>query len=249
MTARDSALWDAFARGDAGARDALLAEHLSLVHHVAGQLRRKLGATVSLDELVSSGTIGLANALEAFDPSRGLAFSTFAVPRIRGAILDQLRREDHASRGVRRKARDVSRARATLGQALGRQPTDKELAEHLGVDLDTLWRWQTDAEGAAQLSLDRPVAGEGSNDLAASLIPDGGDSIEDQIDREQQAEILRRALLELKEQERLVLAMYYYENLKLHEIAVVMNLTESRISQIRSKALATLRKRLTPQAA
>jgi RNA polymerase sigma factor for flagellar operon FliA len=95
-------LWQALARGDVAARDALLKEHLSLVHHVARQLSRSLAAPADFDELVSCGTMGLMSALDAFDTSRGLAFSTFAVPRIRGAILDELRRQDHVPRSIRR---------------------------------------------------------------------------------------------------------------------------------------------------
>src|SRR2546423_8607648 len=98
-------LWQALAQGDQTARERLLAEHLSLVHHVARQLSRTLAVRVDLDELVSAGTVGLMDALDHFDVTRGLAFSTFAVPRIRGAILDELRRQDHVPRSVRRKAR------------------------------------------------------------------------------------------------------------------------------------------------
>jgi RNA polymerase sigma factor for flagellar operon FliA len=137
----DSAsLWKAFASGDAAARQALLQENLSLVHHVARQLSRALAAPADFDELVSCGTIGLMNALDAFDASRGHAFSTFAVPRIRGAILDELRRQDHVPRSIRKKTRDISAARETLTRIFGRPATDKELAEHLGIDLPTLWR-------------------------------------------------------------------------------------------------------------
>src|SRR5213075_3213320 len=106
--------WRAFATGDVAARDALLIENLSLVHHVARQLERGLSNELDHDELVSAGTLGLMAALGSFDPSRGLAFSTFAVPRIRGAILDELRRQDHAPRSVRRKTRDISAARNAL---------------------------------------------------------------------------------------------------------------------------------------
>src|SRR6185436_17663779 len=111
-------------------------------HHVARQLSRALAAPADFDELVSCGTMGLMNALEAFEPARGLAFSTFAVPRIRGAILDELRRQDHVPRSVRRKTRESSQARETLTRIFGRVASDREIAEHLGIDLQTLWRWQ-----------------------------------------------------------------------------------------------------------
>src|ERR1700749_2702736 len=106
--------WKAFASGDIAAPDLLLTENLSLVHHVARQLERKLSNELDHDELVSAGTLGLMAAMNSFDANRGLAFSTFAVPRIRGAILDELRRQDHVPRSVRRKTRDINGARATF---------------------------------------------------------------------------------------------------------------------------------------
>src|SRR3954454_14971462 len=134
-------LWSASASGDDTARDVILSENLNLVHHVARQLSRSLAVEADFDELVSAGTIGLMTAVKAFDPRRGLAFSTFAVPRIRGSILDELRRQDHVPRSVRRKARDISRAREHLMRELGRMPEDPELALQLGTDVQTLRRW------------------------------------------------------------------------------------------------------------
>src|ERR671936_122499 len=144
----DASLWQALASGDHSARERLLTAHLSLVHHVARQVSRSLAANFDFDELVSAGTIGLMSALDSFDVSRGLAFSTYAVPRIRGAILDELRRQDHVPRSVRRKTRHIARARARLASTLDRAPGDRDTARHLGIDLETLWRWQADAEGA-----------------------------------------------------------------------------------------------------
>lgn len=239
-------LWDAFALGDAMAREKLLTENLNLVHHVARQLSKALAAPADFDELVSCGTIGLMNALEAFEPARGLAFSTFAVPRIRGAILDELRRQDHVPRSIRRKTREISQARETLTRIFGRPATDKEVAEHLGLDLGTLWRWQADTENAVQISLDQGATEQdGQPYLPPEALSDPHDhSIEDEINREQEKEILKQALMRLKEQERIVLTLYYFEELKLHEIADVLDLTESRVSQIRAKALSRLRTEL-----
>lgn len=236
-------LWNRYASGDASARDALLAEHLNLVHHVARQLSRTLATRVEFDELVSAGTIGLMDALENFDASRGLAFSTFAVPRIRGSILDELRRLDHVPRSVRRKSRDIGGAREALTRSLGRAPDDNELAGKLGVDLTTLWRWQADVESAVHVPLDRTSTEHDEYGHApAEMLPaDDSAAIEEAINHEQEVLILRDAILELKEQERIVLALYYFEELKLHEIATILELTESRVSQIRTKALAKLR--------
>ncbi|GJG86567.1 RNA polymerase sigma factor [Gemmatimonadetes bacterium T265] len=241
--------WARMAAGDIAARNHLITEHLGLVHHVARQMSRTLAVKADFDELVSAGTMGLMAAIEAFDHGRGLAFSTFAAPRIRGAILDDLRRQDHVPRSVRRKTREIHAARETLMRVLGRAPEDQEVAEHLGIDVATLWKWKGDIESAHQVPLER---GPGERDGAAPAPADvlaheeqkGG--VDDRINHEQEVAILREAILKLKEQERVVLSLYYFEELKLHEIATVLELTESRVSQIRSKALGKLRGQLAP---
>jgi RNA polymerase sigma factor for flagellar operon FliA len=239
-------LWRRFADGDEAARQQLLSEHLGLVHFVARQVARGLAVEVDFDELVSAGTMGLMNALEAFDTGRGLAFSTFAAPRIRGSILDELRRQDHVPRSIRRKSRDIGGARETLTRALGRSPDDKELAEQMGVDVPTLWKWQADIEGSVHVPLDRSPSDTDGRGVAPieSLSNEDEPGIDDQISLGQEVDLLRAAILELKEQERLVLSLYYFEELKLHEIATMMELTESRVSQIRSKAIGKLREKL-----
>jgi RNA polymerase sigma factor FliA len=237
------ATWHAFAAGDLDARDLLLTDNLSLVHHVARQLERKLSNELDHDELVSAGTLGLMAAMGSFDPDRGLAFSTFAVPRIRGAILDELRRQDHVPRSVRRKTRDITSARTRLAATLCRAPEDGEVAEALGVDVQTLWKWESDVEGAVRVPIDRPAndRGETHSSPLDLLHTDPSQAIDEQLGREQEVAMLREAIMKLKEQERTVLALYYFEELKLHEIAEILGLTESRVSQIRSKALGRLR--------
>lgn len=241
-------LWQSYHAGNDSARDRLLEEHLGLVHHVARQVSRTLAVRADFDELVSAGTIGLMAALEGFDASRGLAFSTFAAPRIRGAILDELRKQDHVPRSIRRKTREMSAAREAWMRAHGRGPDDRELAEQLGVDMDTLWRWQADVEGAHHIPLDRaPGERENNAPTPAEMLSSGEDSeIEDSLTHEQEVSHLKDAILRLKDQERVVLSLYYFEELKLHEIAKVLELTESRVSQIRSKALSKLRVELKP---
>ena len=244
-------LWTAYTAGDLAARDALLREHLSLVHHVARGLARGLAADADVDELVSAGTMGLMSALESFDLGRGLAFSTFAVPRIRGAILDELRRQDHVPRSVRRKTRSIAAARETLTTTLGRAPETSEVAAQLGVDAETLWRWQADVEGAVHLPLDRsPMERDGvATVFPAELLGNGEELADDRLTREEEVARLREALMCLKEQERTVLSLYYFEELKAREIAEVLGVSESRVSQIRSKALGQLRDVLAPRLA
>lgn len=234
-------------QADPAVRDEILTRNLPLVHHVARQLVRGSRMEVDFDDLVSAGTIGLINALENFDASRGLAFSTFAAPRIRGAILDDLRRRDHVPRSVRRKQRELARAHDALTARLDREPTDAEMAEEMGVDVEKLWRWRREAEYAARLSLDHPMDRQTGTGATPEEIMAGGvdgEAVEAGITHKEEVALLRDEILNLKDQERLVISLYYFEELKLHEIATVLGVTESRVSQIRSKAVANLRARL-----
>ena len=240
-------LWAKTSAGDDAARDAILRENLSLVHHVARQLSRSLAVEADFDELVSAGTIGLMTAVKSFDARRGLAFSTFAVPRIRGSILDELRRQDHVPRSVRRKARDISRARERLMRQLGRRPEDAEMALQLGTDVQTFWRWQSEVEGAVHLSLTSPTADDGMTVPArVEFLSNDEEATDERLSRESEVAVLREAILRLNDQERTVLSLYYFEELKSADIADVLGISESRVSQIRSKALGRLRAELTP---
>jgi len=238
-------LWHCFLSGDLSARDQLVAQNLGLVYHTVRQVAASLPADVDFDELVSAGTLGLLSAIDHFDPELGHAFSTFAIPRVRGAILDELRRRDEVPRSVRRKHRELTRTREELSRTLGRPPKDRETAAHLGIDLETLRHWETDTVAARAVSLDTPASGD-EEDAPANVQPSEDPTIEDQLTREQEVALVREALRNLTYQERTVIALYYYEEMKLHEIADTLGLTESRISQIRSKALGKLRAEVRP---
>ncbi len=234
--------WDSPEAGeDIAARNATLVPHLRLVKHVASQVMRSTPADLDFDDLVGAGTIGLMHAADSFDPSRGLAFSTFAAPRIRGSILDDLRRRDHASRSQRRKQRSLARTREQLSSTLERTASDIEVAKELDIDLNTLWQWEREGEHTARLSLAQPVDQEEGPTLEETILGEDGQDIEHRVNAKQEIQLMRDAILGLKEQERTVLSLYYFEELKLHEIATVLGVTESRVSQIRSKALASLR--------
>ena len=232
---------------DTDARDALLHDNLSLVHHVARKLLRRLADDADLDELVSAGTLGLMSAAESFDPSRGLAFSTFAVPRIRGAMLDELRRQDHVPRSVRRKTREMGQARESLMHALGRAPSNDELAGALGVDRETLFRWSADVENAVHLPLDGHTrVTQDESPTRAELLGSDVELPDERMTREEQVTALRDAMLELDDQQRTVLALYYFENLRSREIGELLGVSESRVSQVRARALGVLRAALSP---
>jgi RNA polymerase sigma factor for flagellar operon FliA len=245
------ALWQRYrATGDPEARTQLLDRYVRLVYHVA----RRIGARtpfVETDELASAGSLGLVRALESFDLSRGLAFSTYAVSRIRGAILDELRSRDWTPRSVRAKARRMAEITGMLEQKLDRAPEPREIAAALGIDLPTYWDWRGAVDGNVVVSLD------GSNSspqghwlrleevLTDATAPLPGDAL---VELQQVAGV-REAMGRLPEKERTVLALYYYEELTLLEIAEILHVTESRISQIRSQALRRLRELLTNDAA
>src|SRR5690348_15365128 len=210
MDSRPSAPRTGVDTGDNATRDALLRENLSLVHHVARKLARRLADDADVDELVSAGTLGLMSAAESFDPGRGLAFSTFAVPRIRGAMLDELRRQDHVPRSVRRKTREMGQARESLMHTLGRNPSSDELAGALGVDRETLFRWTADVETAVHLPLDgHGRAAQDERPTRAELLGSDVELPDERITREEQVAALRDAMLGLDDQQRTVLALYY----------------------------------------
>jgi RNA polymerase sigma factor for flagellar operon FliA len=224
-------------------RQKLIGEHLGLVYHVARQLCRAKQMEVELDELVSAGTIGLIEAFNNFDTSRGLAFSTFAAPRIRGAMLDELRRQDHVPRSVRRRARELNTATETLTRRLGRTPDQGQLADAMGVDLHTLFRMQAESDHGRFIPLERTTEGtpSGSRIPMEHLIAATEEEVDDRLTLSQEIEKMREALVDLPEQERNVLGLYYFEELKLSEIAAILGVSESRVSQIRAKAISRLR--------
>lgn len=244
MTPLTQTLWTRYrASGDPEARKQLLDQYLGLVHHIARQLSARVGSAVELDDLVSSGTLGLVLALESFDPDRGLAFSTYATPRIRGAMLDELRSCDWVPRSVRSKRRQVTHVVEMLECRLGRPPEPEEIAAALNIPLEKYWRWQEDIEGAVLVSFDTStVQKRGSTANLDEILGDPRlQEPTDSLTKEEEVATVRGAIADLPEKERTVLALYYYEEMTLRQIADVLHLTESRISQIRSQALNRLR--------
>jgi len=219
--------------------------HLRLVYHLARVLVRSRGVTVAVEELVGAGTLGLIQALANYDASRGLAFTTYAAPRIRGAMLDELRRMDHVPRSVRRRARAVTRATDTLTGALGTSPNAQQLAAHLAIDRATLWRWQRDGTAARSVPFALSGPDHGAAGAREEHVEDAaGEALDDALTQEQELVAMQAAIRTLGSRERTVLTLYYYEELRLHQIAEVLGVTESRVSQIRTQAIARLREQL-----
>jgi RNA polymerase sigma factor for flagellar operon FliA len=240
-------LWVHYRRHrDEATRLLLLDQYLGLVHRAARDLAKQVPHGLDLEELVSAGTVGLVQALESFEPERGLAFSTFAVPRIRGAILDDLRRWEWAPRSAREHRKELDRCRADLERRLQRRAEDHEVAADLGIDLDTYQVWLQDAKGPVMVSLDDPSpTHEGSmlrlhETIADPAAPEPGGNRQAGEDLVQ----LHDAFLELPAKDQLIISLYYFEHLTLKQIGSMLRITESRVCQIHNRTLKRLRARI-----
>jgi RNA polymerase sigma factor for flagellar operon FliA len=245
-------LWRRYKQhGDERARERLVVAYSPLVKFIAGRMASGLPAHVEESDLISYGLLGLIGAIERYEPEREIKFETFAVARVKGAIIDELRSLDWVPRSVRAKARDVERAHAKLEGELQRAPTDEEMAAKLEMTVPELHTALLEIANSSVLALD---------DLWTFADPDGGggqisilDTIHDpkavDPEREAQSAELKDQLADviesLPDRERLVIALYYYENLTLREIGEVLGVTESRVSQLHTKAVLGLRSRFS----
>ncbi|MHB8926030.1 MAG: FliA/WhiG family RNA polymerase sigma factor [Bacillota bacterium] len=243
-------LWTLYKKGkDLRAREELILNYASLVKYIAGRLAMGMPPNVELDDLISYGIFGLIDAIEKFDPERGVKFETYAIARIKGAILDGLRAFDWAPHSLRQKARELERAYGDLEAKLGRSVSDEEVAGHLGISLEQLQGRLAGVSSLALLSLDDLWPNEGFGDGLVrpldTIIDDNSPDPVAFVVFEEKKALLAEAIDKLPEKERLVVALYYYEGLTAKEISQVMNLSQSRISQLHSKAILRLRGRLS----
>jgi RNA polymerase sigma factor for flagellar operon FliA len=226
-------------------RDELVQRHIGLVHYLARRLHATLADDADLDELVSAGLGGLLAAAEGFEPERGLAFSTYAATRIRGAMLDELRRVDALTRAGRARARRMEQVRDSLVQALHRPPTAHEVAEALHIDVTDLFAWEQETVDRIPLSLDANAGPDVDTPSRQDRIPSIDPDLDLELDRERERERLRDALHTLDRDALEVLVLSFFEDRPLREIAPRIGVTESGVSRIRARALRQLRARLT----
>ena len=217
---------------EAGLRNRLVLQYAPLVKYVAGRLRTRMPDSVDPDDLVSDGVLGLMDAIERFEPARGLSFQTFAVPRIRGAIIDGMRSMDFVPRSVRDKLRAVQRAQVLLEERLGRVPEDTEVAREIGIPVQQLRDLSRQAN-SNHASLD-------DFDLADEL----SSAADHQVEQGDVNASLMRVVDQLAERDQVIIALYYFEGLTLAEIGQVLGVTESRVSQVHRRATTTLREKL-----
>ena len=227
---------------DATAREWLVVHYASLIKFVAGRLAAGLPKRVDTGDLISAGVFGLMNAIDRFDPAQGVKFETYAIPRIRGSILDSLRALDWVPRSVRSRSRSIETAISDLEHELGRSPSDAEIATKLGIDEEELQKWLSDVAAGSVGPLDHVVADNTATDTHSSMHRDTSpDAV---VEADELRKVMRQEMKKLPERERTVLVLYYEENLTLGEIGDVLGVTESRVSQIHTKAVLQMRARL-----
>ena len=249
MTEQDlNEMWTEYVTGRSLAiRDSLIENYLYLVRYVAGKMSMSVPPSVEIDDLVSSGVVGLMDAIEKYDPKRDTKFETYAVSRIRGAIVDDLRSLDWVPRSVRRKARMLEDAYSNLESELHRPASDQEVSDRLNVSADELRTMTEEVASAGLLSLDDFVGnqdGERTTRVIDLVCSKNTDSPSAMIELEEMREVLAQSILNLPDKERTVLALYYYEDMTLKEIGRTLGVSESRISQIHTKAMLRLKGRL-----
>ncbi len=236
-------IWVRFHVGERGARDELVARYAPLVKYVIARMAISLPAAMDSDDVLSAGTVGLLQAIDRFEPDQGVRFETYALQRIRGAIIDTIRSLSRLSRGARRRARLLDETTAALAQTLGRAPSQEELARELGVDMRELGRMLLESAHVV-VSLDGAIHGDDDGEVPSlgDLLHDPDEAGTDEVvEGNELVERLRGAIAALPPRVRLVLSLYYHEELTLKEIGRVIEVSESRVSQIHTAAVMTLR--------
>lgn len=246
-----AALWQGFRETqDPSLKEALIKRYIHLVRQVAGRMRPCLPSHLAKDELEGAGIMGLLTAVEGFDPDYGVGFSTYAQPRIKGAILDELRKMDPLPRSVRQKTKEIENAFATLEQRLGRQPEDEDVAAYLGISLDAYYEKLGEGNGFYLFSLDEPRSAWGEDEQEPVTNPMANPSTEgfprELLVKERQ-HVLGRLVDSLPHEEKMVIGLYYQEGLTMKEVGTVLEVSESRVSQLHSSAVLRLRARLRNQ--
>lgn len=224
---------------------ALFVKHFPLVRKIVNSMRKKLPSYADLDELISVGVYGLADAISKFDPSREQKFSAYASTRIRGSIIDELRDLDYMSRSARNDSKNVEKLREELEQSLGRKPNDAELRNRMGVSQKQFDKIMRRTQTFSFVSINEPLqngdSDSASGGISRSIADENSPSAKEELEKKEMAQNLRTRMSELPERQRTVLQRYYFDEKKLGEIAKEFGLTEARICQIHAQALSSLR--------
>lgn len=222
-------------------RNEIVLKNLGLVRACALSLRNTFIKYGDVDDVVNEGVIALMEAIDSFDPAKGAKFETYASLKVRGAIIDYVRRQDWVPRPVRKFARDLDKANSILYNQYNRAPTNGELAEYLGMSEDKLLRGMTDAANAVTLSFEELLYEDNFEDA-----PTANDGTDSRLLREERRRVIADAISSLREKERQVITLYYYKSMKYSDIAKVIGVSESRVCQINTKAMLALKAALEP---
>lgn len=242
---KDMSIWkDYRSTRSTESRNTIIKRHLKLVSYISSKTAASLPPHIEVTDLESVGILGLMNAIERYDPDKGIAFETFAKMRIYGAIMDELRALDWIPRSIRQKAKQIDTALRTLDQRLGRTPTEAELADYLKISVPEYQKMAKDVSSTTLLSLEQIYSSDsssGSMTLLDVLEATNADDPMEALEEEELKKEMASAIDRLPDREKLIVALYYYEELTLKEIGRILSLSESRISQIHTKTIAKLR--------
>ncbi|NCB39014.1 MAG: RNA polymerase sigma factor WhiG [Erysipelotrichia bacterium] len=243
----DQKLWEQYnINHDQRIKDALIMKYASFVKYVAGRIAVNLPSNVEFDDLVSYGILGLIDAIDKYDSERNVKFKTYAKTRIRGAIFDELRVLDWTPRSIRQKARKLEKAYAKLEGKLGRDAKDEEIAEYLNIDISELHKLFDETKKSLLLSLDEIFYDDEEGSSRFDFIEDQkSDNPQSKIEEAEAKKILADAISKLSDRERMVITLYYYEELTSKEIGKILGVSDSRVSQLHTKAILRLRGRLS----
>ena len=237
--------WEAYNKTkDPEARERLILEYLPIVKIVAGRLAVRFHGHVEMDDLVSYGIFGLIDAIDKFDHDKGVKFETYASLRIRGSIIDNIRRLDWVPRALRQDSKKLDAVYSELESSLGREPKDEEVAAKLGVSVDEVHEMIKKSQLVSFISLDDFTEQSHEHKRAVSIADGDHNEPESELLKSEAGEMIASAIEKLTEKERIVVTLYYYEELTLKEISKILKVTESRVSQIHSKAIFKLKNRL-----
>lgn len=236
-------IWQDFAKGKNPAlRDRLMVKYLGLVHYVVNKLFKTMPLSVDREDLVNIGVIGLSEAMDRYDPYFGIKFETYAIPRIRGAIIDELRKQDWIPRSLRSKSNKIRKAVEELEQSCHGNVSDQKVASYLGISEDEYYYWQSQLKQTAMMSLDKPNPNYDDHNLYEAIEDKTTNNPVENIEDDEMKKLLAKIIKKLPEKARLAITLYYYEKLTFKEIGNILNVSESRISQIHSETIDRMRR-------
>lgn len=242
---RQQELWKKYSETkDQSIKEQLILEYADLVKYVAGRLSIYFGSNVEYDDLVGYGVFGLIDAIDKFDLTKKVKFETYASLRIRGAIIDSIREQDWAPRSLRKKGKELERAYSELENQLGHSATDQEIADKLGITIEELTKLLQEVNVSQMISLDDYLEQNHETGFDSYSMQRESNSPEQRMEIVELKEILADSIEKLPEKERIVVTLYYYEELTLKEISLIMKVSESRISQLHTKAIMRMRGKL-----